>query len=249
LPEETDVFIAQMADSFPDVKAKAFAWWSHHFSDQKLSRDMVCYARAYEALVVTLSQAHYRDITKAFKLDAVVIGHGCEATAEPVEKVPGSAIYASAPDRGLSKIKEWWGHIEPNISQLTVCGGHGVYGIKGDDSIHQWFAKQPKCRVLGALNREELWQEMAAHQYLIYPSIWQETYCMAADEAASLGCVPLVSHLGALPERFNNVLPMEAATWGDALAGKGLKPALRVPLQSWADVAKQWEGVLIDKLG
>ena len=47
----------------------------------------------------------------------------------------------------------------------------------------------------------------------VYPSIWEETFCVSMAEAMKCGCYPIITNIGALPEvateNFSSIVPLE----------------------------------------
>lgn len=253
-----DVVITQIAEllAMPAFQASRKVWWTHHFSDQPVIRQNVAFARAYADRIVTLSKCHAQDFSATLRLDSVTIGHGVWLEeVKTGQKEPYRLIYASTPFRGLERVPSLFRAIQARQPRATIaiCSSMGTYGQpEADDAYVSLFRELREIQgveLLGALNQEALYQEYAKASVFFYPCMWPETYCLALDEAIAHRCTPLVTKLGALPERANwsrfpeDFTPPFAWNKDD---GEGWKPERGVPTRDWLDVAQQWEAEVLN---
>ncbi|MDR3503014.1 MAG: glycosyltransferase family 4 protein [Legionella sp.] len=119
-------------------------------------------------------------------------------------------IYTSTPHRGLNilapvfaKLCEKYDNIE-----LDVFSSFKIYGWEQrDEEFRQLFdflEAHPKIRYHGAKPNEEVREALKRADIFAYPSIWQETSCIALIEAMSAGLLCVHSNLGALAETSSN---------------------------------------------
>lgn len=59
---------------------------------------------------------------------------------------------------------------------------------------------QINIKYMGEVNRQDAMQALAAAQYLVMPTLWQEPFGLVTIEALSLGIPVIASNIGALPE-------------------------------------------------
>jgi glycosyltransferase involved in cell wall biosynthesis len=254
MPGNVDVVITQHAEFFqhyPDAKK---IWWTHHFSDQPIIKEQACWARAYADTIVTLSQCHKQDFFSSVSLDSVVLPHGVwwEEICTTVAREDFRLIYDSTPFRGLERIPGLFAEIkerEPGAT-IAIASSMRTYGDEtGDEQYKGLFdelAAMDGVELLGSLNQEQLYREYARASVFFYPCTWPETYCLALDEAIAHGCIPLVTKLGALPERANwsnfpdDFSPPFAWKRDDS---EDFKPHEGIKPKGWIDVAKEWEAL------
>ena len=248
-----DVVVTQIAELLQHFPAARKVWWAHHFSDQPVIKANAGFARAYADQIVTLSSCHNQDFSSVLRLDSVTIGHGVwlEELNTTQIKDPYRLIYASTPFRGLERIPELFRAIKAKEPRATIgiASSMATYGEAGGDDQYQELFRElaaiPGVDLLGALNQEALYREYARASVFFYPCVWPETYCLALDEAIAHGCRPVVSRIGALPERdwTGHALDRipefpEAALW--VMANPERMAPSWTP-RDWMAVAREWE--------
>lgn len=235
---------AQYLELFPKAKK---VWWTHHFSDQPVMIRSAAYGRCFADKIVTLSTCQRNDLLTRFKLDSVTIGHGVwlGEVAPVVEKDPYRLVYASTPFRGLERIPDLFRRIKEAEPRATIgiASSMSTYGdTEGDKQYKRIFDELRSIdgvELLGALNQSQLYAEFAKASIFFYPCTWAETYCLVMDEAIAHGCRPVVSALGALPERATATI--------DFVEPALTKPAFQLHQEpkDWMEVAKEWEGAVL----
>ena len=133
----------------------------------------------------------------------------------PVAKTGCRVVYASSPDRGLSRLLDLWPRIREIVpgAELDVCYGFANWraGAERDGNrklltiIEYMRHRVESLRPQGVRYRGRLGQAEMARTYMesslwIYPTQFQETSCIVAMEAQAAGVYPIVSDAGALPE-------------------------------------------------
>ncbi len=244
------VLIAQEAAVFMETMAAKKIWWLHHFSDQPVTKRAAAFARIAADRVVTLSQAQQIDLADVMRIGSTVIGHGVDCEIHAPWSFRGYRfIYASTPFRGLEKLPTIWRKIQPVLqgARLEICSSMGTYGTPEEDAKYQAIfdelASLPGVTLHGALNQPDLFALMRECSFFIYPCTWPETYCMVMDEAKANGCLPLVSNLGALPERVYKAFELDSFA-SDVLAAMNSNTIWTHKPRTWDEVASDWVKVI-----
>jgi UDP-glucose:(glucosyl)LPS alpha-1,2-glucosyltransferase len=115
-------------------------------------------------------------------------------------------IYHTTPHRGLelvypifSKLAE----IHDKI-HLDVYSSFAVYGWDHRNQPYQplfdAIARHPNMTYHGGVSNDTVIDALRQSHVFLYPSIWQETSCIALIEAMTTGCLAIYPSYGALPE-------------------------------------------------
>ena len=134
-----------------------------------------------------------------------VINNGIDAALFPPlgKKVRNRFIYTSRTERGLSRILDLWPDILKMMPDATLVISTYVAFPCNDDErriqarIAQLNNETPnkeciECiRHLGQLNPVQLYAEMGAAEYWLYPTDWPETSCITAMEMLMSGVICL----------------------------------------------------------
>ncbi len=172
----------------------------------------------------------------------------------------GKVIFSSSPDRGLDRAI---GVMDEVIKTLPAAELHCFYGfdnlIKAGrkdvvDRLKALVETRPYVKFHGNVSQTELTQEMASSQVWLYPTDFQETFCITALEAVACGTWPVVRAFGALPETLApyscDVLESENTqdyAWA-VLAAMQHEKYNRVECDlskiSWESVAAEWIEVM-----
>ena len=142
--------------------------------------------------------------------EGIVIKNGIPVIAERDIRPRGADklrfIYTSTPHRGLSllsaaanalaeKRQDWELHVYSSLKiyarDTQDAQFAGLYDDLRNNPCVVYHGSQPYTTVRQAVNESHV---------MVYPSIYPETYCMAAVEALMSGCLLLTSSLGALKE-------------------------------------------------
>jgi glycosyltransferase involved in cell wall biosynthesis len=133
----------------------------------------------------------------------------------PVGKAGCRVIYASSPDRGLSRLLDLWPRIREILpeAELDVCYGFANWYAAADRegdrdlilSINYLRHRLDTMRWQGVCYRGRVGQAELASYFMgarlwLYPTRFLETSCITAMEAQAAGCYPIVTDAGALPE-------------------------------------------------
>lgn len=199
--------------------------------------------------VVVLCEWHKENIMNLYSCDEskiTIIGNGLtvphvQPTAQ--QRVRHQFIWTSCPIRGLCKLVEFF----PNIIEHFPHAKLHVYR-QLDDVTQQNIVKCPHVIYHGFQNNEVIQTAMACSDFWLYPTDYDETYCISALEAQRAGCICIATARGALPETIEDrgVLLKEAVYtdqyWQEALnaiirltADEAASEELRKKAMHWAN--------------
>ena len=136
-----------------------------------------------------------------------VINNGIDAALFPAigKKVRNRFIYTSRTERGLSRILDLWPDIIAAMPDATLVISTYVAFPCNDDErriqariahlnqVHpgQKEGQEHCIRHLGQLSPSQLYAEMGAAEYWLYPTDWPETSCITAMEMLMSGVICL----------------------------------------------------------
>lgn len=126
-------------------------------------------------------------------------------------KVPKRVIFTSVPARGLDNLLRLWGRILERVpdATLVITSDYRLWGV-GASNEHfrvKWM-RQNNVTYFGALKRSTYLEELAKAELFLYPSNYDELFCIALAEAEVAGAYPITSGTGALPTtNMGTVIP------------------------------------------
>lgn len=147
---------------------------------------------------------------------SVVIPNGIELPSSNITKSvdgPINLIYHTTPHRGLSILAA----VMPELSKyfdihLDVFSSFGAYGWnERDKHFSDVFEKLDNMKNVtnhGFKPNKDIRKHLIKADVFAYPSIWQETSCLALIEAMCFGVWCVHSNLAALPETSGGVTTM-----------------------------------------
>ena len=106
-----------------------------------------------------------------------------------IPKFENKFIYTSAPDRGLSELLELWPRIKNMIPEATLWVATPPYALEWYEDYKGLY---DGVHFLDNLSPSELYTQIKSSEYWIYPSQYNETYCITALEMM-FGRVKIVS--------------------------------------------------------
>lgn len=116
-------------------------------------------------------------------------------------------IYHTTPHRGLQlliPVMEELAKIHGDKIHLDIYSSFEAYGWKERDEpyldLFERAKAHPQMTYHGFQSNEVVRQALQEAHIFAYPSIWQETSCIAAIEAMSAGCEVVCPNYAALPE-------------------------------------------------
>lgn len=247
-----EVVVTQHATLFERFGPDVFKiWWCHQASDRPFIREGAKYARRHAHQVVTLSGYHQQNFRSALAMESDVIGYGVwrDELAAPRPKVPGRMIFASVPQRGLEHVADLFREIrirEPSAT-IAICSSNATWGMpEADDPFRAIFAELesiPGVELLGSLPQAALYEQFAKASVFFYPCTYVETFCLAMSEAMAHGCVPVVTDLGALPDRWVPTRRLVGSAVA-AIARTRQRPVHIPPQPDWIEIAEKWLALL-----
>ena len=199
-----------------------------------------------------------------------------ETHEKPDPKDGINLIYHTTPHRGLEllvPVFEQIAKMYPKI-HLDVYSSFDIYGWpernKPYEPLFDAIKEHPQMTYHGFKPNSEVREALKKAHIFAYPSIWQETSCIAMMEAMSAGTMCVHSNLAALPEtaanwtymyQFNEDPQLHANAFGQCLieaielfSKPDKKPMLdqRLHMQkvyadsfySWATRTVEWKGLL-----
>jgi glycosyltransferase involved in cell wall biosynthesis len=139
--------------------------------------------------------------------------HVIRNAIEPIEFKPKSKdgklklIYTSTPFRGLSILLDVMEILNRDDIELDVYSSTSVYGSGYETHYYRVYdelfsrAKNTKnVNYMGYASNEDVRKAVQDSHIFSYPSIFEETACLAMIEAGAAGCSLVTTDLGALPE-------------------------------------------------
>jgi UDP-glucose:(glucosyl)LPS alpha-1,2-glucosyltransferase len=181
------------------------AWDSEvkHLSEPKLRK-------RFDKLVF-VSQQQFQDYHLVHGVpfsESVVIRNAIEPIECSLER-PGDRlrfIYHTTPHRGLQLLVPAFDYLCRKFPHLHL-DVYSSFSLYGQGSRDQEYATlfdacrgHPNITYHGAVSNEQVRAALAKAHFFAYPSIWQETSCIAAIEAMSAGVLVICPDLGALSE-------------------------------------------------
>ena len=156
----------------------------------------------------------FEKFTKVFNLPTekcLVIKNGVD-TIEPISTIykkgdPIKIIHHCTPWRGLSVLLGAMQLVKNPLISLDVYSSTEVYGKSFYDQTDDQYkplydqARQlPNVNYIGYKPNEYIKKHLKDYRLFVYPSIWEETFCISAMESLAAGQLLITTDLGALPE-------------------------------------------------
>jgi glycosyltransferase involved in cell wall biosynthesis len=126
-----------------------------------------------------------------------------------IEKKPGKIklIYTSTPWRGLSVLLDSFELLNRDDIELDVYSSTIIYGdgfanaTKGQyEALFDRCKRMKNVNYMGYASNQGVRRAVQKAHIFAYPSVFQETSCLAALEAGAAGCKMVVTNFGALYE-------------------------------------------------
>ena len=156
----------------------------------------------------------FEKFTQAFGLPTekcLVIKNGVD-TIEPIPTIykkgdPIKIIHHCTPWRGLSVLLGAMQLVKNPLISLDVYSSTEVYGKSFHDQTDDQYkalydqARQlPNVNYIGYKPNEYIKQHLKDYRLFVYPSIWEETFCISLIEAMAAGLYCVTTNYGALFE-------------------------------------------------
>lgn len=160
---------------------------------------------------VFVSNWQMNEYLKIFDLDrnkCFVIQNAIETSyvsEKPIDCL--NFIYHTTPHRGLNIAYAVFNAVSNSISVKTkfnVFSSFEIYGWKQRDaeynSLFDALKSDDRVNYHGFAENSVVLDALSKSHIFLYPSIWQETSCIAMIESIDRGCVPIYHDYGALRE-------------------------------------------------
>jgi glycosyltransferase involved in cell wall biosynthesis len=124
---------------------------------------------------------------------------------DKIAKIPKRCIFTSIPDRGVMELHAAWPRIHAEVPEasLVITSDWRLWADwQSEESIRHFklrYARHPNVSYLGAIKRSELVQIQMEADLHLYPSIFEEQFCISVAESQVAGTFPITSDSGALP--------------------------------------------------
>ena len=121
-------------------------------------------------------------------------------------KVPRSFIYSSHAERGLHLLLSKWHLIREKKPDATLKVCTPEYGLEYFHNLIKPFKglEEEGVSFMGAIDQESLYKIIIETDYWLYPSKYEETYCITALEMQAMKTCVLTSNFSALKDTVAN---------------------------------------------
>jgi glycosyltransferase involved in cell wall biosynthesis len=120
-------------------------------------------------------------------------------------------IYTSMPNRGLVVLLEAFKILNRSDIELTVFSSNIIYGLNYSKTVGSYYdnlfhlcKNTPGITYRGYATNKAVRSALQNAHIFAYPSIYEETSCLAAIEAGAAGCKIVTTDYGALSETCGN---------------------------------------------
>ncbi len=184
--------------------------WQHVNTDQRVAQTLrqPSYQQRLDKIIFVSDwqlQKYHREFNTPRNYSMVLLNAVDTVPFIKKEKSPKlKLIYTSTPWRGLEILLESFKLLSRSDIELDVYSSTVIYGIDFMKNQYDWLWN--KCRATPGVNYRGYATNKGVHRalsqahILAYPSIFEETSCLAAIEAGCHGLKIVTTDLGALPE-------------------------------------------------
>lgn len=128
------------------------------------------------------------------------------------KKIKNQAIYCSAPDRGLDYLLDMWPEIKERVpdAKLVITGSFSLWGVSEEENnrifkeIYDKVSKLKDVTVFKRLPKRELAKLQAESEVMLYPTDFNEMFCISALECYAVGTPIISSKKAAIVERVKD---------------------------------------------
>ncbi len=129
-----------------------------------------------------------------------------------INKIKNQAIYCSAPDRGLDYLLDMWTEIKERVpdAKLMVTGSFALWGVSDEENhrifgeIYNKASKLKDVTIFQRLSKNELARLQAESEVMLYPTDFNEMFCISALECFTVGTPIISSKKAAMNERVED---------------------------------------------
>lgn len=203
--EERDILIVFRSPNqrIRDAKGKKY-WWS---CDSYTVDDFRAF-RSQVDKVICISKFHAKYFKDMYGIqDGIAIDLPVRTWEydKHAPKIPKRCIFTSIPDRGVVELLPAWQRIVKEVpdASLVITSDWRLWASWcTEEQIRTYklaYANIPNVIYRGAVKRSELIQIQQEADVHLYPSIFQEQFCISVAESQVAGVYPITSDIGALP--------------------------------------------------
>lgn len=206
---EADVVLVlsdpSLAKTLRETKTRAkLILWEHQSYDQPIVQSLK--KENLWDLIIFVSHWQKRQYEEKLGVkNGIVIRNAIEPISyktKSTDKI--NLIYTSTPFRGLELLVPLFDKLVHKYNNLFlhVYSSMSVYQ-RGDKDFMNLYGRIDSTKNSlwhGSVGKQELYTALGESHIFAYPSIWEETSCLAAIEAMSANCQIVTTGIGALPE-------------------------------------------------
>lgn len=200
--DDRDVIIVFRSPNLKVIPSKGLkVWWS---CDQQTIGNFAEFSNAVDKIVcISPCHADYfktrYNITNTTVIDLPI--RLDDFAGLKFDRVKNRLIFTSVPARGLENMLRIYKILKqekPEVS-MTITSDYRLWGVgASNEQFRMKWMHQQDVRYLGAIPRSQLLEEQLQSDLFIYPSNYQELFCISAAEAQCAGLYPVTSSTGAL---------------------------------------------------
>lgn len=177
-------------------------WWS---CDQQTVGDFLGFSKTVDK-IVCISPFHQQYFSSVYGIDKTIsidlpVRVDDYTPYREVEKVKNRIIFTSVPARGLMNLWRMWTRIRMEVpdATLVITSDYRLWGVgPGNEQFRIKWLMNDGVEYLGAVPRTRLIEEELKAELFLYPSNYEELFCIACAEAQYAGAYPITSSIGAL---------------------------------------------------
>ena len=166
--------------------------------------------------IICLTEWHKDLFCKSFPTLAAkvkILGNAISTSSLPPvkKKPPFSFVYSSHPERGLEFLLENWSRLREEIPTATLKVCTPDYGLSYFNEIKEKILSNWDTHLnwvgvdfIGAVSQKELHNILSSTDYWIYPTTYEETYCITALEMQAMRVCCVASRVAALQDTIAN---------------------------------------------
>jgi UDP-glucose:(glucosyl)LPS alpha-1,2-glucosyltransferase len=214
LPEELagqfQIVVSRVRDLLPGKKA--VLWCQDRWNDSESDHLRHSASRLRFRKIVFVSNYQFNSYNQGLGVrfaESVILRNAVEPICTTLPDKPKDRIrliYHTTPHRGLEILVPVFASLAAERPELhlDVYSSFRLHGLEDRDARYQHLFRMciehPQITYHGAVSNEEIREAVKRAHIFAYPSIFQETSCIAAIEAMSAGCLVVCPDLAALPE-------------------------------------------------
>lgn len=227
IDERSDINLILSTPDYSKVKyTKKNILWQHlNYTDESLG--LMKDQTFMKAISATVYVSHWQ-LEKFRYLFQVPLNNAyvIRNAIDPIEFKPKDKdgklklIYTSTPFRGLSVLLDVFEMLDRDDIELEIYSSTKIYSSgyeeKYDDLYKDLFDRAREMKNVnyhGYAENKEIHKAVQEAHIFAYPSIFEETACLAMIEAGAAGCSLVTTDLGALPETggcWSNMVTVKA---------------------------------------